>query len=276
MFAMVAALLAGFLFLQFQIVILATADLIDFEVITILNQTNSLIQSRRFIIASSTFLMWVLLSFASWIMLYFILKPVSTSILLRDQFLANARHELRTPLTILRSEIELFSNHPLSESVRNDLQGIQQQTQNLIELSQNLLEQLSEKEQPTLNDLIEIKLLIIEIYDQISHSYKASFNFVEWKGDWSKASIKTNKSLFTQLLTNIIENAFKHGDVSKPLILICDDYNIVIQNSSRVDSELVTGQGISSARLIASKLSLTIDYQLDLFEFSAHIFLPVE
>jgi hypothetical protein len=82
--------------------------------------------------------------------------------------------------------------------------------------------------------------------------------------------------LFTQLLTNIIENAFKHGDVSKPLILICDDYTIVIQNSSRIDSELVIGQGINSARLIASKLNMSIDYQIDSFEFSAHIFLPVE
>jgi signal transduction histidine kinase len=212
------------------------------------------------IVVLSSFFTWIILTCLSWILLYFILKPVSENIKEMNAFIANARHELRTPLTILKSEIELMSFHPLPAEVKTDLFNLELQINRLIALVQSLLFTLVRPEAIEKEDQVEIYSLIEELLKSLKRVYKQQDLKVNLFIP-QNLIIQTNKTLFTQLLVNILENAYKHVDQGNPLLNIdLKEDKLVFTNTMNLkqSTNLREKYGIIAAQAIAKRLGITI------------------
>jgi signal transduction histidine kinase len=204
--------------------------------------------------------LWAFMSFLSWILLNIILRPVSESIKEREQFIHNARHELRTPLTILQSELELFPTAKLDLESQMDLLGIKHQVTRMIDLSQNLLTNLSSNNMLLMTDSICVFQLINKINAQINSIY--SCKSITIKNHVPEFLIDTNQSMFTQLITNVIENIYKHGAKNSKYTVDYTpiDKSLVFKNeiSSIVIDSTHKGIGVIASNAIADKLNYTI------------------
>jgi signal transduction histidine kinase len=207
-----------------------------------------------------TFGLWAFMSFLSWILLNIILRPVSESIKEREQFIHNARHELRTPLTILQSELELFPTAKLDLESQMDLLGIKHQVTRMIDLSQNLLTNLSSNNMLLMTDSICVFQLINKINAQINSIYSCKSITID--NLVPEFLIDTNQSMFTQLITNVIENIYKHGAKNSKYTVDYTpiDKSLVFKNeiSSIVIDSTHKGIGVIASNAIADKLNYTI------------------
>jgi signal transduction histidine kinase len=207
-----------------------------------------------------TFGLWAFMSFLSWILLNIILRPVSESIKEREQFIHNARHELRTPLTILQSELELFPTAKLDLESQMDLLGIKHQVTRMIDLSQNLLTNLSSNNMLLMTDSICVFQLINKINGQINSIYSCKSITID--NLVPEFLIDTNQSMFTQLITNVIENIYKHGAKNSKYTVDYTpiDKSLVFKNeiSSIVIDSTHKGIGVIASNAIADKLNYTI------------------
>jgi signal transduction histidine kinase len=207
-----------------------------------------------------TIALWVLMSFFSWILLNIILRPVSESFKEREQFIHNARHELRTPLTIIQSELELFDTSKLDLDSQMDILGIKLQVTRMIDLSQNLLSNLSSSNSLLMTDAINVHELINKINSQINTIYVTKK--IKLDNQVPDLSIDTNQSLFTQLITNVIENIYKHGlkESIYTVILLENEKSISFTNiiSTDIHDTSHKGIGVIASNAIADKLNYTI------------------
>lgn len=214
------------------------------------------------VVILATFVVWLVMSYISWILLYQILKPVSDSIRQREQFINNARHELRTPLTILKSEIELVQDNELSESVKLDILGIKLQVDRLIDLSQQLLSNLEQNTFKELNSDLEISSTINKVNKEISRIYNHKRIELKCQID-DRIRIQTQVSLFNQLIVNVIENAYKHSANKSSLEVFLDPdlTELVFKNELNPDDQINhSGIGIQAAKAIAAKLNIEISH----------------
>jgi signal transduction histidine kinase len=209
-----------------------------------------------------TFIFFIFLLNVVWFALYKILKPVSDSIIARENFVANAHHELKTPLTIMKSEIDLFQTKNLSETQKNDLLGIQFQINRMIDLITDLLSQLSKK--PTINKRSPIKIakIIKHNIEQVKKIYTNSDAEVKIEG-LDSVEILVNKTLFNQLILSIIENTFKHTqDQPNAVISIrLEKMGLVFENSTNAQGFIV-GDGLNAIEAISSKLHILVEKQM--------------
>jgi signal transduction histidine kinase len=212
-----------------------------------------------FVLVGTTIITWVFLSFLSWLVLYFNLKPVSQSLQERDQFINNARHELRTPLTVLSSEVELFQTHSLSAQAKLDLTGISQQITRLKNLTQSLLTTLdgSKTIQSEFNLIANIK----RIETELMHIYDKKNIFLDVvKQDVT--IIQTNEVLYNQLLFNILENAYKHGEPNTNIEvnITKNPTQVTIQNYIHtIVSVNPDGIGVQASESTAKQLGLRLE-----------------
>jgi signal transduction histidine kinase len=207
-----------------------------------------------------TFELWSFMSFLSWILLNIILRPVSESIKEREQFIHNARHELRTPLTILQSELELFPTDKLDLESQMDILGIKHQVTRMIDLSQNLLTNLSSNNTLLMTDSICVFQLINKINSQINSIYSCKSITID--NQVPEFLIDTNQSMFTQLITNVIENIYKHGAKNSKYTVSysAQDKSLIFKNdiSLVVIDSTHKGIGVIASNAIADKLNYTI------------------
>jgi signal transduction histidine kinase len=211
-----------------------------------------------FVLVITTAITWVFLSFLSWMVLYFNLKPVSQSIKDRDQFINNARHELRTPLTVLSSEVELFQNHTLSHKAQLDLVGISQQITRLKNLTQSLLTTLdgTKPHSTEYNLITNIKRIEAELL----HIYESSNLFLDVVQQ-DISLIQINAVLFNQLLFNLLENAYKHAKPSTniEISITQNPTQIIIVNSINPKTHPnLNGVGIQAVQSIAQQLGVQV------------------
>jgi signal transduction histidine kinase len=207
-----------------------------------------------------TIALWALMSFFSWILLNFILRPVSESFKEREQFIHNARHELRTPLTIIQSELELLNTSKLDLDSQMDILGIKHQVTRMIDLSQNLLSNLSSKNSLLMTDRIYVSESIQKINTQISAIYSCKKIILD--NQVPEFFIYSNLPLFTQLITNVIENIHKHGlkDSTYTISILDQDNSISFINliSPDILDAKHKGIGVIASNAIADKLNYTI------------------
>jgi signal transduction histidine kinase len=211
----------------------------------------------RFLIYSLTFGLWMSLSALCWILLNFILHPVSEIIKQREQFILNARHELRTPLTILQSEIEQLNVEQLDQKGQLEVLGISQQISRLTDLSQNLLTSLTNQDIQS-NTQVDVKEIITTLDTQLSKIYRTKN--IRLNNNLPTILYSTNQSLFIQLLTNLIENIYKHSAPNSEYILESDGDSILFTNhfNTPIKNQSKT-IGVIASTAIAKQLNLTID-----------------
>jgi signal transduction histidine kinase len=205
-----------------------------------------------------TFGLWLLLTLLCWILLNFILHPVSEMIIQKEQFIHNARHELRTPLAILQSEIEQLDVSKLDQKGQLEVLGINQQILRLTDLSQNLLTTLSHQKDSYSLANVDVRDVINLIDSQLKKIYSIK-NISLDKSEFSIV-ILTNNSLFIQLITNIIENIYKHASINTLYTITYDQTSNILKFENTKDQLESTnnGVGVMASEAIAKQINFSI------------------
>lgn len=205
--------------------------------------------------------------------------------LMRREFSANVSHELKSPLTSINGYAELISTGIAKESdVRNFAEIIYKEGNRLLQIIDDILKLSSLDENG--QGIDEIEFDIKEIAELCVDNYKKrsddkNIKIVNTVGSFK---IKTSISLFTDLLSNIYENAIKYtGEggrieissiiLDKKLIIFIKDNGVGISqkdlpriferfymaDKSRKRDSRSTGLGLSIAKHIADYLGYGLE-----------------
>ena len=163
-----------------------------------------------------------------------------------EDFISTVSHELRTPLTSIRgfSQTMLNSWDKLDdESKKKFLKIIEEQSNRLINLVENMLSvtKLPSSKDSLILKEVEIKPIINTITSIIKNQYpNHKFEIVI---NEKTPAILVDKDKFTQIMTNLIENAAKYSDENSTITVktgFCENCEFV--------SISVTDTGIGIAK----------------------------
>lgn len=219
---------------------------------------------------------------------------------MNEDFISTVSHELRTPLTSIRgfSETMLSSWEKLDdESKKKFLKIIVEQSDRLINLVENMLSvtKLQETKENLVYKEFAIKHVIETCCSIIKNQYKDKTYNVEISD--KTPQILADKDKFQQIMTNLIENASKYGDlnteihirssfdeqfvkikvINKGIEIKKEDYERIFTKFSRIDNPLtrkVQGSGLGlyiSKRLtekMGGKISVNSQNSMTAFEVS--------
>lgn len=205
--------------------------------------------------------------------------------LMRREFSANVSHELKSPLTSINGYAELISTGIAKESdVRNFAEIIYKEGNRLLQIIDDILKLSSLDENG--QGIDEIEFDIKEIAELCINNYKKrsddkNIKIVNTVGSFK---IRTSISLFTDLISNIYENAIKYTNeggiielssiiLDKKLIIFIKDNGVGISqkdlpriferfymaDKARKRDSKSTGLGLSIAKHIADYLGFGLE-----------------
>ena len=163
-----------------------------------------------------------------------LLESLEKAFDLQKMFVANVSHELRTPITNIIGEVEVAASKDRSaEEYKDILQSVLVEADRLNDMVRNfLLLANSEKDMAVQQtEFVRLDELLWEIKDMFS---KEPGTLLEIRmdglpNDHSLLNIRTNKTLLTLAITNIIQNGVKF---SSGQVVVCNlhftDHHIVI------------------------------------------------
>lgn len=128
------------------------------------------------------------------------------------EFTANASHELMTPISILQSKIENLMEEPaVSEMIHQRLIEMQRTLNRLKKIVRSLLLiSRIENAQFALSETINIKVLIADVLEDISHRMEEKE--ISFSAEVSDDNLQhVNRDLLFQLIYNLVNNAIKYN-----------------------------------------------------------------
>lgn len=223
-------------------------------------------EDLAFVVRVLTFNNLILLSiliFATWVGLYFLLKPLDESVRQREKFVAEAGHELRTPLAILYSELSLSQ----SENDPKKLKKVHKESLTEIKRLQNLSNSLLDRHLP--DDEIQEKLNIAQTIQQVWHKLQKSGLYgknliLNISPLISDLEITTQKASFWHIIYNILENVFKHAPTDSKLEVEINtvDQELIFRNICKSDQSNEASVGSLVLSDMCQALGLKIRYEL--------------
>ena len=212
-----------------------------------------------------------------------IVKPVEETFTKQIDFISDASHELKTPLAVIRANADVLEG----EIGKNKwLSYIQNETDNMTKLISELLlltkiENIDKLRKPERFNISDHIKLTVSSFESIAFEKKIK---IETKIQKDIIVNKFNKDDITHILSTLIDNAIKHTDEKKKVIveleknkdkIIIDVKNKGIEipiserekifdrfyriDKSRNRNEKRYGLGLSIAKAITLKNSGTID-----------------
>ncbi len=135
---------------------------------------------------------------------------------LKSSFLANMSHEIRTPMNAIYGFSRLLHNDSLPvEERKNFLDIISSNCESLLVLINDILDiSILEANKPTLaKDSLDLKACLTDIENQfiIKNRKDIEFEFVN-KNDKNSLYIINDRVRFSQVITNLLNNAYKYTD----------------------------------------------------------------
>ncbi len=158
------------------------------------------------------------------------------------EFISNASHELMTPVSIIQSKIEnLFEQEDISDDVKSRLLEMQKILNRLKSITKTLLliSQI-ENDQFLKEDTISLKVLLGEVYDEISIRLQDKNIAYDTEIDGKIVLNHINKFLLFNLFFNLINNAIKYNRDNGTITV-----DAGIENNMLAVSITDTGLGIS-------------------------------
>ncbi len=190
-------------------------------------------------------LVTLLLSLASFIVAGKIVEPIADSFVKQKELVANASHELKTPLTIISASTSLLAEEQEIESKEKWLASINQQTDRMNQLIQQMLYlsktesnlTVENKEDVNLSETIE---KIAMEFDAIAFERKINIEL----NIQPNVIFKCNANNFNNLVTILLDNAIKYNN-DNGIIRIT-----LIQKKNKIDlSFFNTGKGIDKENI---------------------------
>ena len=170
------------------------------------------------------------------------IERIKTSVDYMNQFSISAAHELKTPLTILRGEVEVALKSPKTKEAY--LEVLKSNYEEIIRLSK-IIDNLFfiSKIDHSLLEIKKEKTNLDEFLKTVVNSLKilgSEKNIELILKSNSHAQVEVDKSLMTQALFNLIENAIKYGEENESVIISAENLN-----SGQVKIKVSnTGEGI--------------------------------
>lgn len=142
------------------------------------------------------------------------LERLERALIREREFSANASHELRTPLAMLKSEVELALDRPRTPAqMHAAMLSVAEETERLVALSEDLLA-LSRADRGQL-EIQHGRIDLAELPRSLRRRYQprlaAHGRRIELE-DSEPVLMNADQTRLEQALTNLIENALRHGD----------------------------------------------------------------
>ncbi len=166
-----------------------------------------------------------------------LLNQLQTAYERQSRFVGDAAHQLRTPLAALQGQLDVAKRRPRStEDYQKTLEVLSEQTSELVLMVESLLRMARSEEGVNLSQREIICL------DEWMKVYLCRWDHHERRNDLvlhsgSKVRVLTSQTLLTQILDNLLTNAFKYSPAGGPILIE------TTQNSGQAVLS-VTDQGI--------------------------------
>ena len=151
-----------------------------------------------------------------------LLERLEKSFDLQKMFVANVSHELKTPITNIIGEVEVaVSKDRTTAEYKNTLQSVLVEADRLNDIIRNFL-LLANNENDIgrqQTELVRFDELLWEIKEIFNREPKTilDIQMAELPEDETRLNVKTNKTLLTLAITNIIQNGIKFSS-GKPVV----------------------------------------------------------
>ena len=137
----------------------------------------------------------------------------------RSNFLRSVSHDFRTPLTtIMGNSDELSKSENLSEDDRKKATAIHDEAKNLLSMVENVLS--ISRINNELN-IVTKKELVEELFENAVHEFKGRYSdsIIDVTIPNEIIFVDVDSKLIIQVLLNLLENAYIHGNSKKPIKL---------------------------------------------------------
>lgn len=128
-------------------------------------------------------------------------------------FVAHASHELRTPLALLRTELELALRHPRDAAeLRASVRSAAAEVDRLERLAEDLLllAQSGDGALPVHVEPVSLAELLDSVVARFAPSLRAAGRRLE--AERTDVVVRSDRRLLQQALTNLVANAWEHGE----------------------------------------------------------------
>lgn len=153
--------------------------------------------------------------------------------MLKSDFFANISHEFRTPLTLIKSPVQSLQKTLLKEEDKKQLHLLENNANRMLELVDQLLE-LSKIDNGKLQIILK-KGNLLSFFETLlePYLYKAKEEHLVVNTSLQNIDevIYFDRDILTKITTNLIDNAFKYNDDSKPI-----DFSVTVKNKHLIIS----------------------------------------
>lgn len=160
------------------------------------------------------------------------MDKIYTDYVQQKEFTENASHEMQTPLAIVKANLGLLMQSPvLREEEMNRLQAIENTIKKLTSLNKALIllskiENNQFNESETLNIQSSLTRITDNFLDVIqSKNINLNLNFKE------DVSVKMNPTLADILITNLIQNAYRHNQENGRIVIELKENSLIVSNT---------------------------------------------
>lgn len=141
---------------------------------------------------------------------------------MREEFVANVSHEVRTPLTSIKGHVQLLKQKLAGQSHEvHSLEILERNTDRLTNLFQDILNlSVIESKQKITKSFISTH----ELIDNVILNVRPAFidKVINVEKEITNEQIWGDNQLLEQVITNLVENAFKYVDQEGQIIVTCD------------------------------------------------------
>lgn len=196
----------------------------------------------------------------------------------QKQFIGNASHEMQTPLAVCRNRLEMLVDEgaTLSEAQLGEIAKVQRTLDYLVRLNRSLLllSKIDNGQFPETGE-VDFNALTGRTAEDLSEIY-ASRGMHLTLHDGERLVVRMNPTLAASLVSNLLKNAFVHGDAGGEIVVTITPRSLRVANSGAAGpldaahvfdrfyqgtkKEGSTGLGLSIAEAICRLSGLRIEY----------------
>lgn len=166
---------------------------------------------------------------------------------LKSEFLIISSHNFRTPLTVITGYLDLLKDTPMDDQTRKYLKTISDHTQELTDLTNDMLTvaELEGREQPKLNlELVNLNDLVNNQVTMIKQKLALKQQVLNLRLDEQPVLVHAHLTYLQTILWNLVDNASKFTP-EKGIVSI----NLTRSNNQAVIGVSDTGVGISAEEM---------------------------